>query len=123
MPRGGKRTGAGIRYGGRKLGGRKTTLYLDDVTRERLKKIGEGDMSLGARRAALGLIKAWLFATLEDVHDSRLNLHPPRLPDMYSDDAYDGECPECGALAIFWAPLEEYIESPSHYACENGHVK
>lgn len=37
-------------------------------------------------------------------------------------DTYDGECPVCGGFAVFWSPLEEYIQNPSgRYACENGH--
>lgn len=43
---------------------------------------------------------------------------------IYSDDTYDGACPECGGFAVFWTPdVEEYIKNPSgHYACENVHV-
>jgi hypothetical protein len=43
------------RQGGRKrklVGGRGVELYLDDITIEEFDRLGEGDKSLGARRAA-----------------------------------------------------------------------
>jgi len=110
---GGARKGAGLRNK-KKLEGVKTTpLYLDEVTRSRFQKIGDGEMSRGARRAAEYIVRAELFGKLKGSDE------------IYADDTYDGVCPECGGFAVFWTPdVDEYIKNTNgHYACENSHAR
>lgn len=114
--RGGARPGAGRPR--RKIPARQTNLALSQETRELLALAGEGDMSRGAERLAATF--AWQKLLRAAGH--------PDPGEIFDEDEneYAFRCPECGALATVWEPLNDYlkhtmVDNRQHWRCWRGH--
>lgn len=115
--RGGARPGAGRPR--RKIPAKRTNLALSHEVRELLSLAGDGDMSRGAE----GLALSWAWARL-----LRAAGHLEPGDEIFDEEEnfYAYRCPECGALASTWEPLDDYlrhtlIENRQRWRCWRGH--